>query len=190
MSKPAFVPDRREIWYTDGTSGFYALRVDKSVWPIGLGKQGCTPAGGRLSGRTLGPVRLGSKRTLVRKLFVRFDTRGRAKWDFYCLTGPRGVRGAGIRAGYRGAKAVVALTHNRRYVLAGVRPGTAFSNVARRLQLGGGIKLGVNTWYVIPGRGANGVLKVNYGRVGEVGIADKRLTRTRAAASRFFKSFS
>ena len=33
MSKPAFVPSRREIWWTDGTSGFYALRVAKSVWP-------------------------------------------------------------------------------------------------------------------------------------------------------------
>jgi LVIVD repeat-containing protein len=33
MSKPAFAPERREIWFTDGTSGFYALRVDKSVWP-------------------------------------------------------------------------------------------------------------------------------------------------------------
>ena len=33
MSKPAFVPARREIWYTDGASGFYALRVAKTAWP-------------------------------------------------------------------------------------------------------------------------------------------------------------
>ncbi len=33
MSQPAFVPERHEIWYTDGTSGFYALRVTNSVWP-------------------------------------------------------------------------------------------------------------------------------------------------------------
>jgi hypothetical protein len=33
MSQPAFAPERREIWFSDGTSGFYALRVDKSVWP-------------------------------------------------------------------------------------------------------------------------------------------------------------
>ena len=33
MSKPAFAPRRREIWYSDGTSGFYVLRVAKSVWP-------------------------------------------------------------------------------------------------------------------------------------------------------------
>jgi LVIVD repeat len=33
MSKPAFLPERREIWYSDGTSGFYVLRVAKDVWP-------------------------------------------------------------------------------------------------------------------------------------------------------------
>lgn len=33
MSRPSFVPERREIWYTDGNSGFYALRVAKGAWP-------------------------------------------------------------------------------------------------------------------------------------------------------------
>ena len=33
MSKPAFVPERHEVWYTDGTSGFYVLRVTNGVWP-------------------------------------------------------------------------------------------------------------------------------------------------------------
>jgi hypothetical protein len=32
MSKPAFVPERKEIWYTDGYSGFYAVRVTNGVW--------------------------------------------------------------------------------------------------------------------------------------------------------------
>jgi hypothetical protein len=33
MSQPAFVPDRHEVWFTDGTSGFYALKVTNGVWP-------------------------------------------------------------------------------------------------------------------------------------------------------------
>jgi hypothetical protein len=33
MSKPAFVPQRREIWYSDGATGFYVVRVNKDVWP-------------------------------------------------------------------------------------------------------------------------------------------------------------
>lgn len=32
MSSPAFVPERKEIWYTDGYSGFYVLRVTNGVW--------------------------------------------------------------------------------------------------------------------------------------------------------------
>ncbi len=34
MSQPAFVPKRGEIWYSDGTSGFWALKVDPDVWPF------------------------------------------------------------------------------------------------------------------------------------------------------------
>jgi hypothetical protein len=33
LSQPAFDPSRREVWYTDATSGFYALKLDKSAWP-------------------------------------------------------------------------------------------------------------------------------------------------------------
>jgi hypothetical protein len=34
MSAPAFAPERGEIWYTDGYSGFYAVRVTNGVWPF------------------------------------------------------------------------------------------------------------------------------------------------------------
>jgi hypothetical protein len=44
MSKPAFAPERREIWWSDGTSGFYVLRVDKSVWPQDAGAPARGPA--------------------------------------------------------------------------------------------------------------------------------------------------
>lgn len=32
MSSPSFVPERREIWYTDGNSGFYVVRVTNGMW--------------------------------------------------------------------------------------------------------------------------------------------------------------
>ncbi len=32
MSAPAFVPERSEIWYTDGNSGLHALRLTNGVW--------------------------------------------------------------------------------------------------------------------------------------------------------------
>ena len=34
MSQPAFAPERGEIWYSDGTSGFYTLKMDEDVWPF------------------------------------------------------------------------------------------------------------------------------------------------------------
>ncbi len=37
MSKPAFDPARREIWYTDGSSGFYVLRLASRLWPHPMG---------------------------------------------------------------------------------------------------------------------------------------------------------
>jgi hypothetical protein len=33
MSQPSLIPARREVWFSDGTSGFYAVRIDKAVWP-------------------------------------------------------------------------------------------------------------------------------------------------------------
>jgi hypothetical protein len=35
MSQPAFDVARHEIWYTDGGTGFYVVRVDNGVWPSG-----------------------------------------------------------------------------------------------------------------------------------------------------------
>jgi hypothetical protein len=45
MSAPAFAPGRGEIWYSDGNSGFYALRVAHGMWPFPDGK----PKGGKPS---------------------------------------------------------------------------------------------------------------------------------------------
>jgi hypothetical protein len=33
MSQPAFAPERHEIWYADGASGFNVLRLTNGVWP-------------------------------------------------------------------------------------------------------------------------------------------------------------
>lgn len=33
-SAPTFVPERREIWYTDGNYGFFALELTNGAWPV------------------------------------------------------------------------------------------------------------------------------------------------------------
>ena len=47
----------------------------------------------------------------------------------------------------------------------------------------------VKHWYLASAGRERGVLKVQHGRVREVGIADTRLTASRAAAARFLRSF-
>jgi len=44
FAQPAFDPARREVAYTDATSGFYTLRLDPSVWPHPLSSPG-SPGG-------------------------------------------------------------------------------------------------------------------------------------------------
>jgi hypothetical protein len=40
MSQPDFVPERGEIWYSDGNTGFYVLRITNGVWPFGDSSDG------------------------------------------------------------------------------------------------------------------------------------------------------
>jgi hypothetical protein len=47
MSSPSFVPERGEIWYSDGLSGFYAVRVTNGVWPFKSHTAGGNSAGSR-----------------------------------------------------------------------------------------------------------------------------------------------
>jgi hypothetical protein len=119
--------------------------------------------------------------------------------DFFCLSG------SGIRAGYaspglsrtlarrlRGrvrGRVVLALTANRHFALAGIRPGAMLPTARRRLRLSRRFVVGRNTWYLATPGSLLGVLKVRRGRVEEIGIADSRLTGTRAATRRFLSSF-
>jgi hypothetical protein len=32
ISSPAFVPERKEIWYSDGNTGFWVVRVTNDAW--------------------------------------------------------------------------------------------------------------------------------------------------------------
>jgi hypothetical protein len=41
-SAPAFVPERGEIWYSDGFSGFYAVRFLNGVWPFKTASAGAS----------------------------------------------------------------------------------------------------------------------------------------------------
>jgi uncharacterized protein len=157
---------------------------------------GCPAATGALRGSALGPLRLGMTAARARRAFVSSSARSHRYMVFYCLSPD------GIRAGYPSPRllrlipraqrgrtrgtAVLALTANHHFALDGVRPGTRLA-AARRLHLGRPYAVGANRWYLTRGRG---VLKVRGGMIEEIGIAQQRFTRTRAAARTFLRGFS
>jgi hypothetical protein len=200
MSKPAFVPERREVWYTDGGSGFYDLRLDNQVWPnpTSVTTPSCVAPTGALRGRRFGPIALGERRSSARHELSQFSTRHRRSMDFFCLAG------GGIRAGYPSAKLlrsvprsqrgrlrgriVLALTSDRYYSLRGVTAGSRLSAARDRLRVLSHFGIGRNQWYLVrAGHGVVGVLKVRQGKVGEIGIAPARFAR--GHARRFMASF-
>ena len=89
MSQPAFAPERGEIWYSDGTSGFYTLRMDPSVWPFVSG----TPTSG--GGACLDDPGFASVRTRPRgrRVALRFVRRLKlpARIDVYRVAAGRRV---------------------------------------------------------------------------------------------------
>ena len=160
-------------------------------------RPGCPAATGRLTARGIGPLSLGETRRRARGTLKHSSTRGRRHMDFFCL------RPIGIRAAYgypallrplpRAARRrllgriVLLLTANRRYSLRGVRPGSRLRRAAHRLRLWRRIRIGLNDWYIAPDGPSRGVLKARHGVVEEVGIAEKALARTYAAARRFLE---
>jgi hypothetical protein len=159
----------------------------------------CAPAIGTLRGASLGPVRLGRTRAEVRRAFSRIR-RPRGSMDLICLSG------GGIRVGYPSSavvrsmsrrdrartsgRDVLLLTSNPQYALDRVVTGTKVSDVAARLHVSAPLNIGANTWYLVPGRLATGLLDTRHGIVQQIGIADRPLTIGRARALRFLRSFN
>ena len=140
-------------------------------------------------------------RSRARRLLPRFS-RTRNNFDNFCLRGRWG-----IRAGYPSAqllrslprrsrkpstgRIVIALTANNFYALDGVRPGAGIASAKRRLKLRARpFHVGLNYWYLVPGRAATGVLKVRHGHIQEVGIASRSLAKGRTAQRRLMRSFN
>ena len=83
MSQPAFAPERGEVWYSDGTSGFYALKMDPAVWPFRRGDRSGGSAGVKALRLTVSPRRVRVGR--------------RVRLSFLVRSGGRPVRRARVR---------------------------------------------------------------------------------------------
>jgi Pro-kumamolisin, activation domain/Putative Ig domain len=149
----------------------------------------CPAATGKLSGTKLGLIKLGMTRKQTQHAYRRSSTRGSRYQEFFCLT-PIGIRaGFGQRSSLRGHVIWIS-TASAFYAIDGVRPGATVAAAGARLRLGAPFTIGANRWYLAPAGSVTAVLKVRGGVVQEIGIANKRLTKTRAAQRAFLTSFS
>jgi hypothetical protein len=81
-------------------------------------------------------------------------------------------------------------TSSPHYAINGVRSGSTIASARRLLRLGRVLQIRLNDWYLAPVGSVTAILKVRGGTVQEIGIANRQLTRGRAAQNRFLKSFS
>ena len=158
----------------------------------------CAAATGRLSGRRLGRLRIGGGRSAHRRAFPSYEV-PRPRMDRFCVAGRRHTRvgyattRARRRGGRRGGRratrtAVVALTTSSHYAARGVKPGHSTRRMRRaRVRRVG--RIGRNTWYMRRGRIATLVFKTRRRRVREIGVAHRRLTRTRRQARRLLRAY-
>jgi hypothetical protein len=133
MSKPAFVPERREIWWTDGTSGFYVLRVDASVWDAAnAGASGPAACTARTRSR-----KVGVRRGVTTSVHVRLTRRGRSvRRATVSLRGPGFSKRARTNSAGRAAFRVRARRTGRATVSAALCGGR-LSASARRVRRAG-----------------------------------------------------
>jgi hypothetical protein len=157
--------------------------------------KGCPAATGKLSGETLGLVRLGLTRAQARKRYTHSSNRHKKYQDFFCLT-PIGVRVAygspalpkRIRGRVAG-RVIWASTSSAYYAVDGVRVGATVAAAGARLKLTAAFHIGLNAWYLAPNGSSTAVLKTRRGIVEEIGIGDKALTKGHKAQLAFLKSF-
>ena len=86
-------------------------------------------------------------------------------------------------------RALLVLTSSRRYAIRRVRPGMRTAALRRRLRGERRVRVGVNVWYVLRGPKSTYVFKTRAGKVREIGLADKRLTKTPRATTQLLRAY-
>jgi zinc carboxypeptidase len=160
----------------------------------------CLTTRGGIRGKKVGPAALGRTRSRQRRLLRSRRLKSRRGIDRYCVSG-----GSSLRIGYPvkrfsrrlsrstrrriRKRAILIITSSKRFRLKGVRVGTGLRTMRRRLRRERRVKVGRSAYYVVSGRRARLLFRVRGGRVRDIGIADKRLTRTPVGARRLLVSW-
>jgi len=161
----------------------------------------CVRAARGVRGKRLGPASLGRPRASLRARFAGAARRARRRgMDRYCLRG-----GGSLRIGYPTGRlnrslgrserrrvrdrAILILTTSGRYSIRGLTVGSSIRSLRARLQGARSFRVGRNVWFLERGRSRTHVFKTRRGRVLEIGVADRRLTRTERGSARFLRAW-
>ncbi len=181
MSKPAIVPARREVWYSDGGTGFYNVRIDSRVWPASTAgaRRGCLARRSPIGPRNIGRVRLGlSKKALLRR--VPAPTRRTKRSWRWCVKGGKGTVSAAFTR--RGRVALVSTTaprHGNR----GVHPGSR----TKKLRAAYRRRRALSRSLVRANRRSPRLFGVRGGRVRYVAVASRRTVGRRTALRAYLR---
>jgi hypothetical protein len=183
MSSPAFAPARGEIWYSDGNTGFHALRVSRGVWPFtGSRSRACLARRSPIGARNVGRVRLGYTRARMLRRAPRPVRRGRYAWSWCVKRGGGRVTAVFSRRSARGRVRLVVTTAPR-HGMRGVRRGVSVRRLLRRLPRA----RRVSRRLYRASRRSRRVFGVRRGKVRFVGVADRRLLRSRRQLRRYLR---
>jgi hypothetical protein len=179
MSSPSCVPSRHEIWYSDGLSGFYAVRLTGEAARIMDGSAGsrrCLARRSPIGPRNIGRIRLGMTRKRLRQLRVKPVRTSRRAFR-YCV---KRSRGRVVARFSRRGRAALLVTTARSHGNRGVHPGSPARRFRaaypRRDRIGRGVyRANPHSPRVIGVRG---------GRVRFFAVASRRLLRHPGVLSR------
>jgi hypothetical protein len=167
---------------TTTLSSGQSIHTTQHVWLYVDRLTGCQAASGRLTYQGIGRLALGLSRHRTHQ--VGHHRRTPNGFEHYCVAGGQ------IRVAYssrplaharhiRVGRVDIALTANHHYGFHGVHTGMTANAVKRRLRLGPPITIGRNAWYFVAGRRATRILKVQHGKIREIGVTSHAAAHTR-----------
>jgi hypothetical protein len=185
MSSPSFVPERGEIWYSDGLSGFYAVRLTNGTQSLvdrpgpGSGARRCLARRSPIGPRNIGRVRIGYSRRRLDQLSVKPVRKIRRSYR-YCVKRSSGRVTAVLS---KRGRVVLVTTNARAHGNRRVRPGAsarAFRRAySRRAALGRGL--------FRANRRSPRMIGLRNGRVRFFAVAGRSLVRNERALRRHLR---
>lgn len=182
MSYPSFVPQRGEIWYSDGLSGFYAVRTTNGVWPFGSAGAGagtCLARRSPIGPRNIGRVRIGYTRKRLRQVRVKLVRKTKRSYRFCVKKSKRRVSAVFSPRGRVLLVATTASAHGNR----GVRPGVS----ARVLRRAYSRRRAIGRGLFRANRKSTRLIGVRKGRVRYIAVVDRRLLRNKRSLRRYIR---